>query len=148
MCPRSGCTPFVIDFWKRGGKGLNVTVPHKIKARQPGREMSQRAARAGAVNTLLMDAHGITGDNTDGAGLVRDLTQNLKVCPQRVAHPAGGLRWRRARLSWVRCWMSRPPYWSSPGAPRERADARSVSLKLSARWPAAGLDAVPADGST
>jgi shikimate dehydrogenase len=70
---------FVMDFWRRGGKGLNVTVPHKIAACDMVRTMSERATRAGAVNTLLMDEDGITGDNTDGAGLVRDLTGNLKV---------------------------------------------------------------------
>jgi shikimate dehydrogenase len=70
---------FVIEFWKRGGKGLNVTVPHKVSATGMVSAMSERATRAGAVNTLLMDAHGITGDNTDGTGLVRDLTLNLKV---------------------------------------------------------------------
>lgn len=70
---------YVIEFWKRGGKGLNVTVPHKVSASGIARALSERATRAGAVNTLLMDAHGITGDNTDGAGLVRDLTLNLKV---------------------------------------------------------------------
>src|ERR1700721_1248933 len=70
---------FVMDFWRRGGKGLNVTVPHKISASGLVRAMSERAQRAGAVNTLLMDENGITGDNTDGAGLVRDLTVNLKV---------------------------------------------------------------------
>ena len=70
---------FVMDFWRRGGRGLNVTVPHKIGASGMVRAMSERATRAGAVNTLLMDEDGITGDNTDGAGLVRDLTVNLKV---------------------------------------------------------------------
>jgi shikimate dehydrogenase len=70
---------YVMDFWRRGGKGLNVTVPHKISASGMVREMSERATRAGAVNTLLMDEDGITGDNTDGAGLVRDITVNLKV---------------------------------------------------------------------
>jgi shikimate dehydrogenase len=70
---------FLMDFWRRGGKGLNVTVPHKISASGMVRAMSERAQRAGAVNTLLMDEDGITGDNTDGAGLVRDLTVNLKV---------------------------------------------------------------------
>jgi shikimate dehydrogenase len=70
---------YVMDFWKRGGKGLNVTVPHKISASGMVRAMSERATRAGAVNTLLMDEDGITGDNTDGAGLVRDITVNLKV---------------------------------------------------------------------
>jgi shikimate dehydrogenase len=70
---------FIMDFWRRGGKGLNVTVPHKVSAGGMAREMSERAARAGAVNTLLMDADGISGDNTDGVGLVRDLTANLNV---------------------------------------------------------------------
>ena len=70
---------FVMDFWRRGGKGLNVTVPHKISATGMVRRMSERAQRAGAINTLLMDPDGITGDNTDGAGLVRDLTVNLNV---------------------------------------------------------------------
>jgi shikimate dehydrogenase len=69
----------VMDFWRRGGKGLNVTVPHKVAACTLVRTLSERAARAGAVNTLLMDEDGITGDNTDGAGLVRDLGTNLKV---------------------------------------------------------------------
>jgi shikimate dehydrogenase len=71
--------PFVLEFWRRGGKGLNVTVPHKVSASGVVRELSERAERAGAVNTLLMNEDGITGDNTDGAGLVRDLTVNLKV---------------------------------------------------------------------
>lgn len=70
---------FVTDFWRRGGKGLNVTVPHKISATGMVRKMTERAECAGAVNTLLMDQDGITGDNTDGAGLVRDLTVNLNV---------------------------------------------------------------------
>ena len=70
---------FVMDFWRRGGRGLNVTVPHKISVTGMVRAMSERAQRAGAVNTLLMDRDGITGDNTDGAGLVRDLTTNLNV---------------------------------------------------------------------
>jgi shikimate dehydrogenase len=69
----------VMDFWRRGGRGLNVTVPHKVAACTMVRAMSERATRAGAVNTLLMDADGITGDNTDGVGLVRDLTDNLKL---------------------------------------------------------------------
>ena len=70
---------FVTDFWQRGGKGLNVTVPHKIAACGLVGTLSERATRAGAVNTLLMDAGGITGDNTDGAGLVRDLKHNLRI---------------------------------------------------------------------
>lgn len=77
--PPEDLQTYVMDFWRRGGKGLNVTVPHKVAACGMVRAMSERATRAGAVNTLVMDEDGITGDNTDGAGLVRDLTTNLKV---------------------------------------------------------------------
>ena len=77
--PPENLAAYVMDFWRRGGKGLNVTVPHKVSACTMVRAMSERATRAGAVNTLLMDEDGITGDNTDGPGLVRELTANLKM---------------------------------------------------------------------
>jgi shikimate dehydrogenase len=69
--------PYVLDFAARGGRGLNVTVPHKMAAARLARELSARAERAGAVNTLAFSADRIFGDNTDGAGLVRDLRDNL-----------------------------------------------------------------------
>ncbi len=65
-------------FLMKGGKGLNVTVPFKQEAWQIADELSERARRAGAVNTLRVNKQGaLFGDNTDGVGLVRDLTQNL-----------------------------------------------------------------------
>ncbi len=68
----------VQEFFTRGGRGLNVTVPHKIAAVELASELTTRAAHAGAVNTLAMQKDGtILGDNTDGAGLVRDLCDNL-----------------------------------------------------------------------
>ena len=68
----------VREFFTQGGRGLNVTVPHKIAAVDIASELSTRAAHAGAVNTLAMQQDGtILGDNTDGAGLVRDLCDNL-----------------------------------------------------------------------
>jgi len=68
----------VREFFTLGGRGLNVTVPHKIAAVDIASELSTRAAHAGAVNTLAMQQDGtILGDNTDGAGLVRDLCDNL-----------------------------------------------------------------------
>jgi shikimate dehydrogenase len=68
----------VRDFFTLGGRGLNVTVPHKIAAVDIASEITTRAAHAGAVNTLAMQKDGtILGDNTDGAGLVRDLCDNL-----------------------------------------------------------------------
>ena len=69
---------FVSGFFDRGGRGLNVTVPHKIAAVEAANELTSRAAHAAAVNTLaLRDDGTILGDNTDGAGLVRDLCDNL-----------------------------------------------------------------------
>jgi shikimate dehydrogenase len=65
-------------FFARGGRGLNVTVPFKQEALAFADELSARARRAGAVNTLLRRKTGlIYGDNTDGVGLVRDMIVNL-----------------------------------------------------------------------
>jgi shikimate dehydrogenase len=64
-------------FFAQGGRGLNVTLPHKIAAVDVAHELTPRAAHAAAVNTLAARADGILGDNTDGAGLVHDLCENL-----------------------------------------------------------------------
>jgi shikimate dehydrogenase len=59
------------------GRGANVTVPFKEEAFRLADSLTARAQRAGAVNTLSRQADGtLLGDNTDGAGLVRDLTVN------------------------------------------------------------------------
>lgn len=69
---------FVSGFFDRGGRGLNITVPHKVAAVEAANELTARAAHAAAVNTLaLRDDGTILGDNTDGVGLVRDLCDNL-----------------------------------------------------------------------
>jgi len=68
----------VRDFFAHGGRGLNVTVPHKQAALRLADSLTARAQRAGAVNTLARGEGGkLLGDNTDGAGLVRDLSVNL-----------------------------------------------------------------------
>jgi shikimate dehydrogenase len=70
----------VLEFFTRGGRGLNVTVPHKEAAAELSNELTARADRAGAVNTLMMNAdNGLLGDNTDGHGLVTDLRKNLAL---------------------------------------------------------------------
>jgi len=66
-------------FFADGGSGLNVTVPHKVAAADFATELTPRAERAGAVNTLAMQDGRVIGDNTDGTGLARDLTINLQV---------------------------------------------------------------------
>ena len=64
----------------RDGKGANVTVPFKEQACQLADSLTARAQRAGAVNTLKrLDDGSLLGDNTDGPGLVRDLTINAGI---------------------------------------------------------------------
>ena len=70
----------ISEFVAVGGKGANVTVPFKEEAFRLSTRLSERAARAGAVNTLTFNGNEMVGDNTDGAGLVRDITGNLN-CP-------------------------------------------------------------------
>lgn len=67
----------VAEFFASGGKGLNVTVPHKQAACLIARYRTPRAEIAGAVNTLAVRDEGLLGDNTDGAGLLADLGDNL-----------------------------------------------------------------------
>ncbi|MET0053145.1 MAG: shikimate dehydrogenase [Candidatus Thiodiazotropha sp.] len=67
----------VRQFFAEGGQGLNVTVPFKEEAWRLADELSERAHSAGAVNTLIRLEDGrLRGDNTDGIGLVRDLSVN------------------------------------------------------------------------
>jgi len=76
LAPKDGFADSVAAFIAAGGRGANVTVPFKEEAFRLASRLSPRAQRAGAVNTLIFD-DGILGDNTDGAGLVADLTRNL-----------------------------------------------------------------------
>ena len=63
-----------------GLKGLNVTVPHKSTVAELLDDMSDRARQAGAVNTISIDDEGrLSGENTDGVGLVLDLQENLEI---------------------------------------------------------------------
>ena len=66
------------NFFGSGGRGLNVTLPFKEDAFAFADRLTDRAMRAGAVNTLSRGGDGaIEGDNTDGIGLVRDMVVNL-----------------------------------------------------------------------
>jgi shikimate dehydrogenase len=68
------------QYRAEGGKGFNITVPFKLEAFRLADNLSDRAKLAGAVNTIRFEPDGkIFGDNTDGTGLVHDLTKNLNV---------------------------------------------------------------------
>ena len=69
----------VAAFFAEGGKGLNVTVPHKQSVVALVTHRTPRADLAGAVNTIAQQGNELLGDNTDGVGLVTDLSQNLGV---------------------------------------------------------------------
>lgn len=79
LAPLDDFAGFARVFFQ-AGLGANVTVPFKEEAFRLADELSRRACRAGAVNTLKkLDDGRLLGDNTDGAGLVRDLTVNAGV---------------------------------------------------------------------
>lgn len=70
----------VQQFIKAGANGANVTMPFKEVAWSMADHLTYRAKLAGAVNTLTFTDNGmIFGDNTDGVGLVNDLTVNMKL---------------------------------------------------------------------
>lgn len=79
LAPLDGFKDTVMTLQAQGYKGANVTVPFKFEAYQMAHQLTERAHDAGAVNTLIFTEQGIVGDNTDGAGLVRDIEQNLQV---------------------------------------------------------------------
>jgi shikimate dehydrogenase len=77
LAPLDGFRAAVAEFRAGGGRGLNVTLPFKLEAFDLADEVSQRAKDARAANFLSFDGSRIRADNTDGAGLVADLTTNL-----------------------------------------------------------------------
>lgn len=80
LAPLDGFVATARQFFARSGRGLNVTVPFKAQAATFADALDDGAARVAAVNTLAVQDDGrIVGYNTDGVGLVRDLTANLGV---------------------------------------------------------------------
>jgi shikimate dehydrogenase len=79
LAARDAFAKAVMNFRAAGGAGANVTVPFKHEAYALATRHTERARAAEAVNTLKFEESGeVLGDNTDGAGLVRDITVNLQ----------------------------------------------------------------------
>lgn len=66
-------------FHAIGARGANITLPHKQTAFALCEKTSERAQQAAAVNTLIRTGTGWDGDNTDGAGLIHDLTERHRI---------------------------------------------------------------------
>lgn len=83
LAPIDGFLETLETFFGTGGKGANVTVPFKEQAFARADELTERAALAGAVNTLKrLDGGRLLGDNTDGIGLLSDLQRNGLIKPR------------------------------------------------------------------
>ena len=67
----------VREFQQMGGRGLNVTVPHKEAALSLAGQVMPHARAAGAATWLSFEGDAVVAGNTDGSGLVRDLTETL-----------------------------------------------------------------------
>ncbi len=96
------------QFISQGGRGANITLPFKLDAFQACTELTARARAAGAVNTLQFDGDTIKGDNTDGFGLVRDITDNAGVTlrNRRILLLGAGGAARGALLPLMECHPS------------------------------------------
>lgn len=77
--PLDGFAATIERLRNEGYKGFSITVPFKFEAFKLATKLTERAQAAQAVNTLKFDRDIILGDNTDGAGLVRDIQHNLIV---------------------------------------------------------------------
>lgn len=80
LSTEAGFAADVEEFFANGGEGCNVTMPFKEQAFELCDELTESARRAQAVNTLYRSNTGtLCGHNTDGGGLLQDLTQNLRL---------------------------------------------------------------------
>ncbi|MDP3790833.1 MAG: shikimate dehydrogenase [Candidatus Omnitrophota bacterium] len=76
---------FLKDLSKNGISGVNVTIPHKVKAKgyiEKNGILDEHASRLGAVNTIKVDAKKLHGFNTDGPGFYKSLIEDLKFKPE------------------------------------------------------------------
>ncbi|MCC2956700.1 shikimate dehydrogenase [Massilia sp. IC2-477] len=79
LAPLDGFAATVKQLVADGYRGANVTLPFKLEAARVCTRLEERAGAAGAVNTLVFANGEIVGDNTDGPGLVADITRNAGV---------------------------------------------------------------------
>ncbi|MBK1681893.1 shikimate dehydrogenase [Rhodocyclus tenuis] len=160
LAPLDAFAASVHDFIAAGGRGANVTVPFKEEAFRLAGRLTQRAELAGAVNTLIFAAPDgeaaagtpalITGDNTDGAGLLRDLEHNLgcRIAGRRVLLlGAGGAA--RGALGPLLAAGPAQVFIANRTADKAAALASQFARQLASTWQAADATAqqVPTSAS-
>jgi shikimate dehydrogenase len=138
--PLDGFEEFALGLRDSGYQGLNVTIPFKLDASKLADTLTARARLAGAVNTLKFDEDTIYGDNTDGIGFVRDITNRLafKVPNSAilVLGAGGGVRGLIASL------LEEKPKWI---AVANRTHGRAQELADEFGVEAIRLDEIPAE---
>lgn len=83
--PPDGLEDFLSSIPKNSISGINVTIPHKVKAKECLERhglLDEFAIRLGAVNTVKVTPGGLKGFNTDGPGFYRSLVEDLKFEPE------------------------------------------------------------------
>ncbi len=88
-------------------KGINLTIPHKVEVLKYLDEVKPDAALMGAVNTVVRVGDKLVGENTDGKGFMRSLTQDAMVDPKGKQVLVLGAGERRARSRWNWRWLAR-----------------------------------------
>jgi shikimate dehydrogenase len=140
LVPRDAFATEAHRFFDAGGRGANVTLPFKLDALAFASRASDRAQLAGAANFLISRSGTIEADNTDGAGLVSDLTRNLRVAIEGariLLVGAGGA----ARGVIAPLLAQRPAHLVL--ANRSVDKARVLAAQFASLGP---IDAVPLDG--
>jgi len=142
LAPLDAFAAVARGFLEGGGRGANVTLPFKVEAFELAQASSERARAAGAANFLALRDGRIEADNTDGAGLVADLTRNLGV-------ELGGARILLVGAGGAARGVLAPLLAGRPArlvvANRDAAKARELAARFAAhgRVEACALDAIP-----
>ena len=116
--------------------GMNVTLPHKQAAHALCEVLTDRAWQAGAVNTLWWEGHVLHGDNTDGIGLVRDLTlhQGVELKGKRIMVVGAGGACRGIGFSRVATRSPRHSQRSARASSGCRSPHRRAALGGAIDW--------------
>lgn len=145
LAPLDGFRETVLAFRAGGGAGANVTVPFKEQAAALADALTPRARAAGAANTLKFEAGRILADNTDGVGLVTDLTDNLGLDLRgaRILLLGAGGAARGVLLPLLAC---APASLFIANRTAARAAALAAGCEGEGRVAGGGFDAIPAAG--